>query len=143
MYQDILALSREAYDFLTNHPEQYADGKHQLGNGVYVSLSTYESKLRKNAKYEAHVNYIDIQVILEGEEIIAVEPTPVMHEYPCLQPYNPEKDVELYACNPAGIDYVLRAGDYRILRPEEAHMPGVCVGGPSRVRKAVIKIPVR
>ena len=143
MYEELKKISQEAYDYLTGDPKALPDGKHQLGNGTYVALSTYESKLRKNAKYEAHIDYIDIQVILEGQEIIAVEPLEVMHQHPVLQPYNPEKDVELYANNLDGIDYVLNAGDYLVLNPEDGHMPGICVGGPSHIRKAVIKVPVK
>ena len=143
MYEELKKISQEAYDYLTGDPKALPDGKHQLGNGTYVALSSYDSKLRKNAKYEAHIDYIDIQVILEGQEIIAVEPLEVMHQHPCLQPYNPEKDVELYANNLDGIDYVLNAGDYLVLNPEDGHMPGICVGGPSPIRKAVIKVPVK
>ena len=45
--------------------------------------------------------------------------------------------------NMDGIDYVLNAGDYLVLNPEDGHMPGICVGGPSPIRKAVIKVPVK
>lgn len=143
MYQDIQNLSEQAYAFLTSNPAGYPDGRHELGNGVYVNIMTYESKLRPNAKYEAHRDYYDIQVILEGQEVIAVEPVEVMHTFPCLAPYRQDKDVELYAENTAGTDHILRAGAYLILAPQDGHMPGVCIESPARVRKAVIKVPVR
>ena len=50
---------------------------------------------------------------------------------------------ELYAPNCEGIDYLLNDGDFLIITPEQAHAPGINVGGPSEVHKAVFKIPVK
>ncbi len=142
MYSDILAISKEAFAFISGDPAGYPDGRHALGGGVYVSITRYDSKPRSAGKYEAHRNYIDIQVVLEGQEIIAVEPLAVMQAQECIAPYNPEKDVELYVTNDLGEDHILNPGDYRILLPEDAHMPGIAVDAPAPVRKAVIKVPV-
>lgn len=143
-YQNILALSKEAYDFMVNFdPSKYEDGKYQLGNGVYVAISSYDSKLRKNGKYESHLKYIDVQYVISGQELICVEPVDVMRTHTCIAPYNEEKDVDFYVPNPDGIDHLMNPGDYLILLPEDGHMPGICVNGPSPIRKAVIKIPVK
>lgn len=143
MKADVLELSREAYAFMTGDPASYSDGKHDLGNGVSVNIMTYDTKLRQNAVYEAHQAYVDIQLILDGQEIISVEPLETMHAGTCLAEFDLEKDVELYAGNMSGVDHVLRAGEYLILGPQQAHMPGICIGSPSRVRKAVVKVPVK
>lgn len=143
-YQEVQKVSQEAYDFLSNFDAaKYADGRHELGNGVYVNIFRYETKSRKDAKYEAHRRYIDIQVVLEGEEIISVEHIDVMHNHTCLQAFNEEGDAELYASNVDGDDYVLRQGDFLILPPEAGHMPSIYIGSPAPVRKAVIKVPVK
>lgn len=143
-YEDVRKLSETAYRFLVDFkPEEYADGRYDLEDGVYVNIMTYETKYRREAFFEAHKRYIDIQMILEGKEIIAAEPLSVMHEAECLQPYDEEKDVEFYANNLEGVDSVLMDGDYRIYLPEDGHMPGICVDRPARTRKAVVKVPVR
>ena len=39
------------------------------------------------------------------------------------------------------IIYLLEPGDFLILYPKDAHMPGVCEGTPEKVQKAVVKVP--
>lgn len=66
-----------------------------------------------------------------------------MHRYACTQPYSAESDAELYENNHEGVDHLMEPGRYLVFPPEIAHMPNVCVEGPSEVRKVVIKVPVR
>ena len=56
--------------------------------------------------------------------------------------YNEEKDFMLFHHNDECTDYVLEAGDFLILYPQDVHMPGVCVNEKSPVRKIVVKVPV-
>lgn len=142
-YSDIQKVSEAAYRFMLDFsPKKYDDGRYELENGVFVNISTYTTKLRSQGTYEAHKEYIDIQFIIEGNEIIAVESLDAMHGQRCLQPFAPGSDIELYEGNELGTDHLLSAGDYLILPPSDAHMPGICVCKPSQVRKGVIKIPV-
>lgn len=143
-YSDIKNVSEIAYKFMCEfNPETCPDGRYDLEKGVFVNISTYNTKLRSEATYEAHREYIDIQFIIEGDEIIAVESLEAMHAHKCLQAFAPGSDIELYEENDLGKDYHLTNGDYLILPPEAAHMPGVCVEKPGRVRKGVIKVPVK
>lgn len=143
-FADVKKISEAAYRFLTEfEPEKYEDGHYDLEDGVFVNIMTYETKLRKDAFYEAHRNYIDIQMILNGAEIISAEPLDVMHKAECLMAYDPEKDAEFYANNFDGVDSVFTDGQYGIYMPQDGHMPGICVGGPAKVRKAVVKVPVK
>ena len=140
-YEPIRALSVSAYDFVIDALKNEKElGRYELADGAYALVQSYDTKLRENAKYEAHREYIDVQLIVEGREIIAVEPLALMHKHPCLRPYAP--DAELYAPNDDGRDIVLEAGDFVILYPEDAHMPGLAVGEPAPVCKIVLKIPV-
>lgn len=142
-FQDIRQVSETAYQFMLRfQPENYEDGRYDLDNGVYVNIMTYETKPRKDCVFEAHKNYIDIQYMIHGREIIAVEPVEEMHKYHAVLPYDAQNDIELYENNMDCVDYVIGDGEYLILPCPSAHMPGVCVGGVSKARKAVIKIPV-
>ena len=137
-------LSKEAFEFYNKlKTEEVAVARYELGNGVYAFLSEYEPKKRENASYEAHKKYIDVQIILSGSEIIAVETLEEMHGAECVREYSEEKDIELFSNNEKGVDHRLFAGDFIILLPEDAHMPGVFDGVCDKVKKAVIKIPVR
>ena len=135
----IKELCPSAYDFIVNKAEGAAVGKYDLENGVYVSVQEYTTKARSEAKYEAHKKFIDIQMILSGKELIAVSP---IEKMTISDEYNEEKDFMLFHHNDECTDYVLEAGDFLILYPQDVHMPGVCVNEKSPVRKIVVKVPV-
>ena len=135
----IKELCPSAYDFIVNKAEGAAVGKYDLENGVYVSVQKYTTKARSEAKYEAHKKFIDIQMILSGKELIAVSP---IEKMTISDEYNEEKDFMLFHHNDECTDYVLEAGDFLILYPQDVHMPGVCVNEKSPVRKIVVKVPV-
>ena len=135
----IKELCSSAYDFIVNKAEGAAVGKYDLENGVYVSVQEYTTKARSEAKYEAHKKFIDIQMILSGKELIAVSP---IEKMTISDEYNEEKDFMLFHHNDECTDYVLEAGDFLILYPQDVHMPGVCVNEKSPVRKIVVKVPV-
>lgn len=141
-YEDVKRLSEEAYEFcLKLQNENVADGRYDLTDRIFANVMTYETKLRKDCCFEAHKKYIDIQIIIDGSEIIATEHIDVMHKYNCLTPFG-DGDTELFEINNECIDNALRNGEFIILYPEDAHMPCVCEGGQKTVRKAVIKVPV-
>ena len=135
----IKELCPSAYDFIVNKAEGTAVGKYDLENGAYVSVQEYTTKARSEAKYEAHKKFIDIQMILSGKELIAVSP---IEKMTISDEYNEEKDFMLFHHNDECTDYVLEAGDFLILYPQDVHMPGVCVNEKSPVRKIVVKVPV-
>ena len=135
----IKELCPSAYDFIVNKADEAAVGKYELEGGTYVSVQEYTTKARSEAKYEAHKKFIDIQLILSGRELIAVTPIEKME---IKDEYNEAKDVMFFQHNDECTDYVLEAGDFLILYPQDVHMPGVCVNERSLVRKIVVKVPV-
>ena len=135
----IKELCPSAYDFIVNKAKDAAVGKYELENGAYVSVQEYTTKARAEAKYEAHKKFIDIQMILSGKELIAVSP---IEKMTISYEYDEEKDFMLFHHNDECTDYVLEAGDFLILYPQDVHMPGVCVNEKSPVRKIVVKVPV-
>ena len=135
----IKELCPSAYDFIVQKAGTAAVGKYELENGAYASVQEYTTKVRGEAKYEAHKKFIDIQLIVSGRELIAV--TPIGKMELCTE-YNAEKDVMFFHHNDACTDYLLEAGDFLILYPQDVHMPGVCVNEQSPVRKIVVKVPV-
>lgn len=142
-YELIKELSPEAYEFaLKAVADGIEDGRYDFSDGAFAAVSTYETKLRSDACYEAHRQYIDVQLMINGREIIGVEHIDVMHKYECIKPFE-DGDLELYVYNNEGIDNVITNGEFMILRPEDAHMPAVCIGKPGMVQKIVFKIPVK
>ena len=136
----IKELSLDAYNFLQENLHiRSSDGRHELGNGVYVNIESYTTQARSERKFEAHKKYIDIQYMIEGEELITVCNTEFLK---ISDLYDSDKDIEFYTNELKGEDYSITPGEFIILKPGEAHMPCVCLNGIQKVRKAVFKIPV-
>lgn len=131
---------QKALDYIRANGKTAEDGKVELdGKNLYIAFSNYDSKDRKDCKYEAHKNYIDVQYVIEGEEAMAVttaEGLSVKKEY------DPEKDVVFFNDDKPGIEYVLKAGDYIVVFPDDVHMPKVKSGKVCHIKKAVVKIKI-
>ena len=112
-------------------------GKYPLSDTDFVNIQEYAPKVPTEDRYEAHRHYVDIQLILEGEETVKVADTGSME---ITVPYSDERDV-MFGHATGGKDYLLRAGDYLILYPEDAHMPCIRAGSET-VKKAVGKVRI-
>lgn len=142
-YASIKAICPSGYDFVMKAFECGVEcGKYPLEGGAYAVVSEYTTKAVEDSKFEAHRKFIDVQLILSGKEVIGVMPTEQMRGGSCISEYNPEKDAELYReCGEYKAN-VLEAGDFLILYPEDAHMPGVHADGACEMKKLLLKIPV-
>ncbi len=112
-------------------------GKHVLENGVYLMVQEYTTKDIANGKFEAHRKYIDIQIILEGAEIMGYAPLAILQTE---SEYDENGDFQMFS----GQGSLLQVSkDYfAIFFPEDGHMPGVGTQ-PTEVRKIVVKVPVK
>ncbi len=114
-------------------------GKYEIdGKKIFASVQQYESKITDPIRFENHKNYIDIQYIIDGEEEII---TAYADEKLRDAEYNDVKDVEFYKYTPENNKFNMKAGDFLILFPGEAHVPGLAKDGkPQTVKKIVVKI---
>jgi YhcH/YjgK/YiaL family protein len=106
------------------------------GERFFISLSQNEGKSKDTALIETHDKYIDIQIILEGEETMGWLP-----RTGCSAPqseYNADSDIILYDDKPCTY-FTVRPGEYAVFFPEDGHAP--CIG-TGTIRKAVIKVPI-
>jgi YhcH/YjgK/YiaL family protein len=108
------------------------------GTRVYATRSSSETKLPEAARYETHRLYADIQMLIEGTEIIEVCGPEILT---AAAPYSPEKDIEFYAGNPAYFhQVVLSAPLAAVFFPADAHKPSIAIGKPATVNKVVVKV---
>ncbi len=124
-------------------------GKHKLEQGVKAVVSAYETSLVNPKGYEAHRKYADIQLCVEGTELIRCKPLPQVTE---TIPYDESKDAARYADCPGadssaagfpGADLVIGNGYFLVVFPDDAHEPGLAPGGKcAPVKKVVMKVPV-
>ena len=114
-----------------------ADGKYEVdGTNLYYMVQSYDAKSPLEAKFESHREYIDVQVVLCGEEVIRFESAGKIP--PCTE-YRP--DVEHYNMNKDFDSVRLGAGEIAIIFTDELHAPGIrAEGADAAVRKLVIKI---
>ncbi len=139
-YTDIINLSEEAFTFMQGLQSTFPkDGRHELGNGVYVNIEKYLTQERCSREFEGHHKYIDIQVMLDGEEIIEICPVKDLEQS---SSYNAEKDVAFYTNRGNGMRRLIKSGEYVIIYPGQAHMPCLLADKAMKVRKAVIKVPI-
>ena len=133
-------ISAKIADFLANLDVDTQVGRYELGDGNYVNVETYQTKLINEAKFEAHKDYIDIQMLLSGEEKIFFHSIDGLIE---IAPYNKEKDITFYSADIVG-DYVtLNGKNFVLIYPHEAHAPQCCVeGSPKEVKKVVAKLKI-
>jgi YhcH/YjgK/YiaL family protein len=115
------------------------DGRYDVsGDDAYIAVSTYETKpINADRRFEAHRDYIDVQLLLEGREIIGFADK---KDLTVTDAYRP--DYELYGMINEFDRIVLEDGKFAVIYPGEAHAPGLAVGEPIKVRKAVIKIKI-
>lgn len=113
----------------------------ELGDGAFAMEQVYHAKAREDGFFESHRKYIDVQVIVEGVELMEVED---ISRLTVTQDYDAEKDFMKYAIAvPDAAKLIVRAGEATLFFPVDGHMPSLRVVGRSTlVRKTVVKVPV-
>ena len=122
-------------DGLAELPEKWID----LGDGVRASVQHYTTMPAETLSFETHERFFDIQYLVEGEEYVGC----VSREGLEIEvPYCAEQDIAFYHEPELSGKVLLRAGDFVVLSPEDAHKPRCAAGKPMAVKKIVIKVPV-
>jgi biofilm protein TabA len=134
---------QKALDFLKQaNLAELQPGRIEIdGQNVYALVQAYETlPITASVKFEAHRQYIDIQYIASGEEVMGWADLKALQD---VTAYNPEKDV-LHGMLPAGEMTPVRvaAGQAAIFWPEDAHAPKLAVSSPAPVKKVVVKVRV-
>lgn len=113
----------------------------ELGDGVFAIEQVYHAKPREDGFFEAHRKFIDVQVIVEGIELMEVED---IARLTVTMDYDAERDFGKYAIDvPKAAKLIMRAGDAALFFPSDGHMPSLRVADESTlVRKTVVKVPV-
>jgi YhcH/YjgK/YiaL family protein len=111
----------------------------ELGGGIFALEQSYNTKARHEGKWESHLKFIDVQVIVSGEEIMELNDISALSVSENL---TPAKDLIFYKEYDNGSPIRLKAGEAAILFPPDGHKPGVKVKNPVQVHKIVVKVPV-
>lgn len=131
---------RVGLEYLREVRMDIAVGSYQINPRVKAIVSEYMTKEVNECGYEAHRDYIDIQYLIRGEEVINSLPLEYLKE---TKPYNKEIDAAFYEeveVKPQELQ--LGNGYFAILFPQDGHMPQLCVSKPENVKKVVLKVKV-
>lgn len=139
-FDKIKELSQDVYNFINNDLHtNLQEGRYEFADGCYANVEVYKTQEREKRKYENHREYIDIQMIIKGEEIIEISS---IDKLECIEEYNAEKDISFYSNTVQGERSILGEGQFIIIYPGQAHMPCLQNGSASSVKKIVFKIPI-
>jgi biofilm protein TabA len=109
------------------------------GDDVYVTVSEAETRPPEKVRFEAHRRYIDIQLVVRGQEAMGLAPVMALVT---TEPYDAAKDIEFFAVPQESTTLALHAGDFAVFVPGDGHRPGLHLDGPHVSRKAVVKVSV-
>lgn len=131
-----------AFEFIASLHADSPEGDTPLdGEKMFGRVMAYETRGPNGGILETHRNFIDIQTTLAGAEGIDWFPRETLE---VTQPYDPERDVELYKrpdTVPVRAD--VYPGYFAVFFPADAHMAQQIVGGKREpIRKAVVKVHV-
>ena len=134
-YASLLPGIEEAFDAV-NALTEYEDKKtYPLSNGNRFFLAIQGTKAPDVA--EAHRNYLDIQYIVKGKEVVGwadLEACEIVGEF------NEAKDIGMYT---GPFEYMtINEGICYVAFPEDAHMPGRHLDVPNDFVKVVVKLKV-
>lgn len=111
------------------------------GDKLYMNVVAYETKpLGEASLMEAHQKYIDVMVMVEGEETIYVKTTDELTNI--TMPYDDAKEALLATVDADVTPIRLTAGHFAVLFPQDAHCPSCCVDAPANVKKIICKVAI-
>ena len=105
------------------------------GDLVYCTRFTYETIPQEESFYEAPRRYLDIHIMVEGEERVD------MNRPEDLKLTDAQEGNDFYAYQgESWHSTVLKPGEFLVVFPGDAHRIKVQVDGPKTVSKAVFKV---
>lgn len=129
-------IDKSVIDFINDISSDKECGRYEISEEIYANIEEYNTK--ESGYFEAHRNYTDIQLLLEGEEIIEYTP---LEGLEVKDEYNPSRDIAFYYDGENQIlKLPLKKGFFAVLYPHEAHKPQLISATQQKVKKVVVKI---
>lgn len=119
-------------------PQQCEPGRYDLhGDDIYMNVMCFATQPAGSKKAELHEKFIDIQILLEGEETIHYGVVDSARE---CEEWHKEEDYRLCSVIADQQQVVLKPGMFAIFFPGEPHKPGVQDAKSIEIKKAVVKV---
>ena len=120
-------------------PETIEAGRYELdGDDCFYTVHKYETNDTLDAKFETHEKYIDVQIILSGEEEIRFQ---TLDKLTALTEYDTQKDIAFWKMTDEYDSVRFETGELTVIFPQEPHAPSLDTeNGKSSVVKLVAKV---
>ena len=130
---------RECLDYFNSHDlASYEKGSHEIdGERLFVNVVEYTTTTPENRFWEAHREYLDIHVMIRGQEQIDLNFIQNMQQ----KEYE-KKDDFLPMESKKNASVVMRKGDFLVCYPKDGHRTAVAVDGPEDIKKAIFKVRI-
>lgn len=127
-----------AFRYLRESPlESLSPGRHPIeGERLFAIAASETGRGRGGARLEVHQQYIDIQYIAAGEDLMGWSPLPA-----CAASslgYDAARDIEFFMAAPRTW-LTVHEGSFAIFFPSDAHAP---LAGETPLSKVVLKVAV-
>ena len=141
-YPDCAGLPSALHTALTlalqAQPQQREPGRYPLqGDDIYMNVMQFMTQPAAEKRAELHAEFIDIQILLVGEERIDFGVADIARE---CDVWHTDEDYQLCDAidNPQSV--TLRAGMFAVFLPGEPHKPGILTDHRRELKKAVVKV---
>ena len=132
---------QDVFDFLIKLNPSMKERRYELGNNIFANIDQYNTKSSSQLVIESHLEYVDIQVIISGKELVKIFKTKALE---IKQSYNSDQDVIFYNYTELAQEEIeLTPGYFAIFLPTDGHMPQIKVDDAIEVKKVVIKVPIK
>ncbi|MCI7814204.1 MAG: YhcH/YjgK/YiaL family protein [Lachnospiraceae bacterium] len=130
---------RECFTYAKEHVlVEYEKGSHEIdGERLFVNIVEYETVKAEERFWEAHRNYLDIHLMLDGTEQIDLNFIQNME----LKEFVPKDDF-LPMDGEKNSSVILRNGDFLICYPSDGHRTAVAAGESQKIKKAIFKVRI-
>lgn len=130
---------QECFEYAKTHDLiSYSKGSHEIdGERLFVNIVEYTTTTAEERFWEAHKNYLDLHLMLDGTEQIDLNFIENMQ----LKEFVPKDDF-LPMDGEKNSSVVLTPGDFLICYPADGHRTAVAVDKPQAIKKAIFKIKI-
>lgn len=130
---------KECFEYAKSHNlVSYEEGSHEIdGERLFVNIVEYTTTKPEERFWEAHMNYLDVHVMLQGTEQIDLNFIQNMDVKEFV-----EKDDFLPMDGDKNSSVILRDGDFLICYPSDGHRTAMAVQEPEKIKKAIFKVRI-
>lgn len=116
----------------------YEKGSHEIDEKrLFVNIVEYETVEAEKRFWEAHREYLDVHLMLDGTEQIDLN----FIENMDVKDYVPKDDF-LPMEGPKNSSVILHKGDFLICYPSDGHRTAVAVEHSEKIKKAIFKVHI-